>query len=35
MLLRDRSSYKLIAFGDSRGDKELLSFADNAFYKEF
>ena len=29
----DRSSYYLIAYGDSRGDKELLAFADEAHYK--
>jgi len=31
----DRSEYVLIAFGDSRGDKELLAFADEAHYKPF
>ena len=30
-----RETYELIAFGDSRGDKELLDFADKAFYKPF
>lgn len=30
-----REAYDLIAFGDSRGDKELLDFADKAFYKPF
>ena len=30
-----REAYYLIAFGDSRGDKELLTFADKAFYKPF
>lgn len=30
-----RESYYLIAFGDSRGDKELLAFADKGFYKPF
>ena len=30
-----RQEYKLIAFGDSRGDKELLAFADEAHYKPF
>ncbi len=34
-LYPDRSSYRLIAYGDSRGDKELLSFADEAHYKPF
>ena len=30
-----REAYDLIAFGDSRGDKELLDFADRGFYKPF
>ena len=30
-----REAYYLIAFGDSRGDKELLAFADKGFYKPF
>ena len=30
-----REAYELIAFGDSRGDKELLDFADKSFYKPF
>ena len=30
-----REAYDLIAFGDSRGDKELLDFADKGFYKPF
>ena len=30
-----REAYELIAFGDSRGDKELLDFADKGFYKPF
>ena len=30
-----REAYELIAFGDSRGDKELLEFADKGFYKPF
>lgn len=30
-----RSSYHVEAFGDSRGDRELLAFADNAHYKPF
>lgn len=30
-----REAYDLIAFGDSRGDKELLNFADKGFYKPF
>lgn len=31
----NRGEYTLIAFGDSRGDKELLAFADEAHYKPF
>ena len=34
-LYPDRSMYYLIAYGDSRGDKELLAFADEAHYKPF
>lgn len=34
-LFPDRNEYILIAYGDSRGDKELLRFADKAFYREF
>ena len=34
-IYRHRQEYKLIAFGDSRGDKELLAFADEAHYKPF
>lgn len=30
-----REAYELIAFGDSKGDKELLHFADKGFYKPF
>lgn len=30
-----RSNYILYAYGDSKGDKELLKFADLAFYKNF
>lgn len=30
-----RNSYKLIAYGDSRGDKELLDYADESFFKPF
>lgn len=33
--LPDRHSYKLIAYGDSRGDQELLAFADEAHFKPF
>ena len=31
-LYPDRSTYHLIAYGDSRGDKELLAFADEAHW---
>lgn len=31
----DRETYHLTAYGDSRGDKELLAFADEAHYKPF
>lgn len=31
----DRQAYFLVAYGDSRGDKELLAFADEAHYKPF
>jgi HAD superfamily hydrolase (TIGR01490 family) len=34
-LLGPREGYTLYAYGDSRGDKELLSAADFAFYKKF
>jgi len=34
-LLGDRGSYTLYAYGDSRGDKELLSAADYAYYRNF
>ena len=34
-LLGPREGYTLYAYGDSRGDKELLSAADYAFYKSF
>ncbi len=30
-----RQDYHLIAFGDSRGDKELLAFADESYFKPF
>ena len=30
-----RSEYRLTAYGDSRGDKELLAFADESHYKPF
>ena len=31
----DRSLYEIEAFGDSRGDKEMLAFADKGHYKPF
>lgn len=31
----DRTQYEIEAFGDSRGDKEMLAFADIAHYKPF
>lgn len=34
-LFPDRSSYRLVAYGDSRGDRELLADADEAHYKPF
>lgn len=34
-LYPDRSAYRLTAYGDSQGDKELLAFADVAHYKPF
>jgi phosphatidylglycerophosphatase C len=30
-----RANYEIMAFGDSRGDKEMLSFADKGYYKPF
>lgn len=33
--LPDRDDYTLIAYGDSRGDKDMLGFADKAYYKPF
>ena len=34
-LPQDRQAYTIEAFGDSRGDKEMLSFADQGHYKPF
>lgn len=31
----DRADYHLTAYGDSQGDRELLAFADEAYYKPF
>jgi len=33
-LLGSREDYSLYAYGDSRGDRELLSFADYAYYRQ-
>ena len=33
-LLGPRSGYMLYAYGDSRGDRELLSYADHAYYRQ-
>lgn len=33
-LLGDRNGYRLYAYGDSRGDRELLAYADYAYYRE-
>ncbi len=34
-LFPNRKSYRLIAFGDSHGDAQLLDYADEAYYKPF
>lgn len=34
-LYPDRAAYRLTAYGDSRGDRELLAFADEGHYKPF
>lgn len=34
-LKTDRNSFYVEAYGDSRGDRELLAFADKAYYKPF
>lgn len=31
----DRAQYEIEAFGDSRGDKEMLAYADKGHYKPF
>ena len=31
----DKKDYKFIAYGDSRGDKELIDFADEGYYNKF
>ena len=35
VLTDDRQQYRITAFGDSRGDKQLLEYADEAHYKPF
>ena len=35
VLKKPRENYEIIAFGDSRGDKEMLDFADQSYYKPF
>ena len=34
-LKNNRQQYYIVAFGDSRGDKEMLEFADEQHYKPF
>ena len=34
-LFPHRRSYELIAFGDTRGDKQMLEYADKSYYKPF
>ena len=35
VLMEPRTHYYIIAYGDSRGDKEMLAYADEGFYKPF
>jgi len=35
VLSEPRPSYHIVAYGDSRGDKELLAYADEGYYKPF
>ena len=35
MKFPERGDYQLYAYGDSQGDKEMLQFADYAYYKRF
>lgn len=34
-IMPNRNSYELISYGDSRGDKELLEYADKGYFKPF
>lgn len=34
-LFPNRSDYQLVAYGDSRGDREMIEFADDGFYNVF
>lgn len=34
-LFPDRDAYRLIAYGDSSGDREILDYADKAYFREF
>ena len=34
-IMPNRDSYELISYGDSRGDKELLEYADKGYFKPF
>lgn len=34
-LATERGNYNVVAYGDSRGDREMLEFADEAYYKPF
>ena len=35
VLVAPREEYYIVAFGDSRGDKELLAYADKGYFKPF
>ena len=35
VLTKSRDQYEIIAFGDSKGDKEMLEYADKGYYKPF
>lgn len=34
-ILKDRNNYKIVAYGDSRGDKEMFEYADEFHYRPF